>query len=161
MQTPEDFYFQLIKGKIAEQIFEMMFRQSEKFTIIPFGYESILPELVHHVREGMNGLVLETVRNAPDFAVVSHHENHVFLVEVKYRAHLDIEKLSEIAEHIHKRWKVAWLFIATPDGFYFDSCTNVMKKELQPLSTSWISQELQDQYLRFLNQFIKTNGHEK
>ncbi len=35
----------LIKGKIAEIIFEQMFRETGEYTIIPFGYENIVPEL--------------------------------------------------------------------------------------------------------------------
>lgn len=39
----------LIKGKIAEIIFENMLREAGIFTILHFGYEYILPELAKEI----------------------------------------------------------------------------------------------------------------
>ncbi|MDE2096048.1 MAG: hypothetical protein KGL39_02265 [Patescibacteria group bacterium] len=39
------FFRDLLKGKIAEVIFEQMFRDCGKFTILPFGYEKTVPEV--------------------------------------------------------------------------------------------------------------------
>ena len=152
----KDFSYQLIKGKIAEIIFSQMFRDAGEFTVIPFGYEQTVPELAQYVKEGMHSPVLETIRSAPDFALVSHNEQKVFLVEVKFRSHIDTHQIVEIAQKIHERWKLSWLFVASHDGFYFDSCADIIKTGIsKKLSTSWIPESLQNEYLEFLNTFIQ------
>jgi len=40
-----DFSRDLIKGRIAEVIFEQMFREQGQYTVIPFGYEQTVPTL--------------------------------------------------------------------------------------------------------------------
>jgi hypothetical protein len=60
----------LVKGKIAETIFAQMLRETKQFTVLEFGYEKIVPELVQQGYSENNGLV-ETLRTAPDFAVIN------------------------------------------------------------------------------------------
>jgi hypothetical protein len=108
-----DFSKQLIKGKIAELVFDQMFRQSSGYTVIPFGYEAIIPEIIQYAEQADRKGLIENIRNAPDFALVSHDPKQVLLVEVKYRSTLDIEKIKETAQKICQQWKLAWLFLAT------------------------------------------------
>ena len=150
----KDFTFQLIKGKIGEIIFDQMFREASEFTVIPFGYESTVPEIVQFARLVEHKEVLEYIRNTPDFALISHNQKQVFLVEVKFRTRMNSDEVFETAQKIHDRWKLAWLFVATPDGFYFDSCSNVLeKKSIMPMNTSWVSAKLQRRYLDIMNKF--------
>lgn len=155
-QTPFDFSKQLIKGKIAELIFEQMFRKIGNFTVIPFGYESVQPELMQYSHLAKYKQVFDNIRTAPDFALVSHDKKEVFLVEVKYRTSHNASEMKEMAEKIQERWKLVRVFVATPDGFYFDSCHNILKNEGQiaPLKAEWITDDIQMEYLSLLNQFI-------
>lgn len=41
-----DFHFNLIKGKIAELIFQQMWADAGKYTILSLGYERVLPGLL-------------------------------------------------------------------------------------------------------------------
>jgi len=41
-----DFARNLVKGKIAETIFAQMLRETGSFTVLEFGYEKIIPDLV-------------------------------------------------------------------------------------------------------------------
>lgn len=154
-QTPIDFSKQLIKGKIAELVFDQMFRQSSGYTVIPFGYEAIIPEIIQYAEQaGRKGLI-ENIRNAPDFALVSHDPKQVLLVEVKYRSTIDMEKIRDTAKKICEQWKLAWLFLATPQGFFFDSCTDLTNQEkLTPLSDKMVPFETQAKYLKLLGEFI-------
>lgn len=154
-QSPIDFSKQLIKGKVAEMIFEQMFRRMEGYTVIPFGYESIIPELVQYAeREDRNGLI-ENIRNAPDFALISHDPKQVLLVEVKYRASMDIEEIKKTAKRICEQWKLAWIFYATPKGFYFDFCADIdHQTKLTLLDEKLIPIEIQAEYLKLLRDFI-------
>src|SRR3712207_7861809 len=43
-----DFVRNLIKGKIAEIVFQHMFAEAEFCTVIPFGYETIVPQLAQY-----------------------------------------------------------------------------------------------------------------
>ena len=155
-----DFERQLIKGRITETIFDQMFREREDFIVIPFGYEKVLPEITQYAEGREAEMVKDNIRNAPDYALISHKHNGIYLVEVKYRRKINNEEVLEIAEKIHKRWKLVWLFMATQEGFYFDSCANILrKKKIIQLSTSWISKDVQDSYHKMIRSFIQ-NGNQ-
>src|SRR5947208_5473036 len=75
----------LIKGKIAELLFELMFREMGTSTVIPFGYENTMPQLAqyqHLIEENDN---VAPLRNTPDYLLLSEDKTHVMLVDVKYR----------------------------------------------------------------------------
>jgi len=151
-----DFSHDLIKGKIAEVVFEQMFRETNKYTVIPFGYEKIMPELAHHVKEAEHREMFANIRNAPDFAVISHGPEDVFLVEVKYRSSLDAEDIHKWAKIVYKNWKLAYLFYATPQRFYYGKCTDLMDEgsRINPLRYEMISEDLQKKFLKVLNNFM-------
>ena len=154
-QTPIDFSKQLIKGKVAELIFDQMFRRTSGYTIIPFGYESIIPELIQYTEQADRKGLIENIRNAPDFALVSHDPKQVLLVEVKYRSSIDMEKIKEIAKRICDQWKLAWIFFATPDGFFFDFCADIEHQtSLTPLDKDIVPVAIQEEYLKLLKDFI-------
>lgn len=74
----------LVKGKIAETIFAQMLRETKEFTVLEFGYEKIIPELVQQGYDE-NNIAIETLRTAPDFAVINQKTREVKLIEVKYQ----------------------------------------------------------------------------
>ena len=84
MSTSTEFTHNLIKGKIAETIFAQMFRESRQFTVLEFGYEKIIPELIQQGYSQDNPTV-NILRTAPDFAVIDHATSEVRLIEVKYQ----------------------------------------------------------------------------
>jgi hypothetical protein len=144
----------LIKGKTAEIIFQRMFLESGEFKVLPLGYEYTLPELALH--EHKNPLIKKVtahLRDIPDFVLISNKNSDVFIVEVKYRHAFDQDKVKIMAEEIHARWDYAQLFLATPEGFYFDSANKVKAQgEMNPLPKNWVSIELQHEYLIVLNE---------
>ena len=145
----------LIKGKIAEIIFEQMFRESGKYTILHSGYEYTLPELAQYQHLAEIKAVVENIRNAPDFILVSQDHTEVYLVEVKYRTHRDPENLKEIVTKTLEIWNPSWLFVASPDGFFFEPCHTVLKNNgvIGALYDKWVSGDIQIEYLKLLNQF--------
>jgi Holliday junction resolvase-like predicted endonuclease len=151
--SPKNF----IKGKIVELIFDQMLREAGEFTVLPFGYERTLPEVAQHAHEVKFQHVLENIRSAPDFVLISGDKTKVFMVEVKYRSSHTNGDLVRIAEGIHEHWTAIWLFLATQDGFFFDSCTNVISSggQIAPLSPEWVPEKIQKQYLELLKEFIK------
>jgi hypothetical protein len=152
-----EFIKDLIKGKIAEIIFEQMFRESGNFTILHSGYEYALPELAQYQHLAEVKAVIENIRNAPDFVLVSQDKKEVYLVEVKYRSHRRPQELKEIVDKTLAVWNPSWLFIASPDGFFFEPCNTVSRNngEIGPLYAGgkWVEQGIQSQYLKLLNQF--------
>lgn len=151
----QDFARNFIKGKIGEIIFDQMFREEGMFTVIPFGYDRTLPELAQYAKEAKYQEVIDNIRSAPDFALVSKDKKEVFLIEVKYRTNINMEELQKVAKKIEEKWHLVWMFICTPKGFYFNR-TNIIIKEnkLIPLSGKWICKEKQEKYLNLLNGFI-------
>ena len=152
-----DFSKNLIKGKIAQIIFEQMFREQGEYTVIPFGYENILPEIFPQKNnyEGAKRAI-DNIRNAPDYTLISARKEKVFLVEVKYRRELNIEEIRNIAIKQIERWSPSFIFVATQGGFYFDLCTNIINKTwITKLSDRMVSRELQNKYLELLVEFEK------
>jgi hypothetical protein len=150
-----DFYRDLIKGRIDEVIFEQMFREEDEFTILRLGYEYTSPELAQYRDRLEVRQVLDNIKNTPDFALISHNKKRLFIVEVKYRSRLEKPKLKRIAAATLKFADPSWLFVATPDGFFFDACNNVFNHsgEIRRLQTTWIPQNVQDKYIKLLNEF--------
>ncbi len=145
-----------IKGKVAEIIFNEMFREQGEFTVIPFGYDRTLPEFAQYASRAKYQQVIENIRSAPDFALVSHNREEVFLIEVKYRTKIDLEEIKKCAQKIQERWKFVYLFVCTPKGFYFNMTSKIIEgQSLTPLGEQWISKVLQEKYLNLLNRFIK------
>lgn len=160
MQTSADFSKQLIKGKIAELIFDQMFRRAGGFTIIPFGYETIIPEIKQYVDASNQRELLANVRNAPDFALIYHDARQVVLVEVKYRNAIDMVEIKKTAQEISAKWKQIGLFVVTPDGFYLDHCDEVEGlSELTPLSSELVPMSLQDEYKELAREFYRSHSH--
>jgi hypothetical protein len=157
MKNQTEFSRQLIKGKIAEHIFEQMLREAGCFTVLAFGYENILPELMHQ-QQGMKvAQTMEVIRRAPDFAVINNKTHDVHLIEVKYRQKLRLPEILTLTSRMYESWKPSYLFLATPEGFYFGKVSDIVesKGNVKPLSHSQISPALQDKYRKLLNEFIE------
>jgi len=152
---------QFVKGKIAELLFEMMLREdpNRTFTIIPFGYEKTTPELAQYRELIKNYETLTVIKQSPDFILIKNDKTKVYFVEVKYRRRMSNfvkEDLLKRAQNITQHWKDTWLFVATQDGFYFDSCESVIRNNgaVSPLDDGIISPEIQKKYHMVLKEFI-------
>lgn len=133
----------LVKGKIAETIFAQMLRETKEFTVLEFGYEKIIPELVQQGYDE-NNITIETLRTAPDFAVINQITKEVKLIEVKYLRELNSEYVLKYATKMSQSWNPSYLFIATLDGFYFDEINTIIKNkgQIALLRHPQISQDL-------------------
>lgn len=151
-----NFTKRLIKGKIAEVIFQQMFREQGGYTIIPFGYEYTVPQLSQCTNSNKQARrVIDNIKHAPDFALVSSDSQDVYLVEVKFRSVYSRERALKEATIQKERWDPSWLFYATLDGFYFDSCSSIVynKGKAKDLSEKWVSLESQNINLELLKEF--------
>ncbi len=148
----------LVKGKIAETIFAQMLRETNQFTVLEFGYEKLVPELVQQGYNENFGLV-ETLRSAPDFAVINKTKKEVRLIEVKYQKELSKPYTLKAANRMHESWNPSYLFIATLDGFYFDEISKIIENqgEIRPLRHPFISDEIQEKYLQILRDFERAD----
>ena len=152
-----NFTYQLIKGKIAELLFAQMVRSTGAYTILEFGYENTLPSLAQmHPKSPSSAATMEIIKRAPDFTIINHTNKQVHLVEVKYMHKLSYKSTLGAARKIEKSWKQATLFIATPEGFFFDTVADVIKNkgDISPFKHPKISAKTQDSYLELLNNFI-------
>ena len=151
----ETFIKDLVKGKIAEIVFEQMFRESGRYTILHSGYEYTLPELAQYQNLAEIRTVIENIRNAPDFVLVSQDKKEVYLVEIKYRTHRVPDDLKNICEKTLKTWNHCWLFVASPDGFFFEPCNTVLNNNghIGPLvNEKFVDHKIRDDYLKLLKQ---------
>lgn len=148
----------LVKGKVAETIFAQMLRETKEFTVLEFGYEKIIPELVQQGYDTDSPMV-ETLRTAPDFAVINRKTKEVKLIEVKYMYNLNFEHTLRYAKRMSQSWNPSYLFIATLNGFYFDEINQIIKNKgkIKLLDHPQIKKELQMKYLQILVDFEKNN----
>lgn len=154
-----EFSKNLIKGKIAEMIFERMFAESGEFTILRSGYEYIYPELAQYPQLNFVEKYLEKIRHNPDFILISNDRKRAFIVEVKYRTTPDPEEILTIARRTKNLQDPSFLFIASPDGFFFDPCNRILNNngKITRLSGKWINKEIQGKYLKLMNEFRPKN----
>lgn len=153
-----DFARNLVKGKIAETVFAQMLRETETFTVLEFGYEKVIPELVQHGYDPKNG-VIETLRSAPDFAVINQETKKVHLIEVKYLRTMNPQYVLGYAERMARSWNPSYLFVATLDGFFFGEINEIVDNRgvIAPLHHSHIPGNLQSKYLKILIDFEGAN----
>lgn len=156
MDTPIEYSKKLAKGRIAETIFEQMLRDAEAFTILEFGYEKVLPELAHRMKDTNAEETMKIIRRAPDFAVIDNTSHEVFLIEVKYMMHPNERYILGAAQKIYDYWKPAYLFLATPKGFYFDKASEIINNQGKVgfSSNLKIPLKLQEDYRDLLNELI-------
>ena len=133
-----------------------MFRASGKYTVLEFGYEKIIPELVQygHSNSESSG-VIDTLRTAPDFAIISKETKLVHLVEVKYRHAMNNLEIKKCAEKMHESWNPSYLFVASQDGFYMDEIGTIIDNNgvVSELMESIITKSDQEQYLKVIKDF--------
>lgn len=153
----DSFAEDLIKGKIAEVIFAQMFREAGKYSVIPFGYENLVPGFIFQGSSEIAKKVKDNISTSPDFALISHDREKIYLVEVKYRSHFDKVEFEDLAKEQKNRWYPSFIFVAAPDGFRFGSCTNIIKNggAIARLNSKWIGEGLRNKYLELLNRFEK------
>ncbi len=152
------FTHELIKGKIAEIIFEQMIHNTKGYTVLEFGYEKVVHQLAKAPKSEDARAMIEIVRKAPDYAIVNEETHNVTLVEIKYMAKRTNGKVRAIAKEIEQSWRHAALFIATPDGFYFDQVETIIRNKgvIKPFTHPKIHPKVVDQYVALLNEFIVT-----
>ena len=153
---PTSFSRKLVKGRIAETLFEQMLRDAGCFTILAFGYENVLPELANRQHDMQAEETLEIIRRAPDFAVINNKTHEVHLIEVKYMKHPETKWILRDAVRMFNSWKPSYLFLATPNGFFFDKASTIVEHEgvVEKLHHPDISNDLQEKYTKLLNEFI-------
>ncbi len=153
---PIGFSRKLVKGRIAETLFEQMLRDAGCFTILAFGYENVLPELANRQRDIHTEETMEIIRRAPDFAVINNKTHEVHLIEVKYMKHPETKWILRDAVRMFNSWKPSYLFLATPNGFFFDKASTIIEHGgvVEKLSHPEIPSELQEKYTKLLNEFI-------
>ena len=144
----------LVKGKIAETVFAQMLRSTGQFTVLEFGYEKIIPELIGRGKQ-QNDEMVEALRTAPDFAVINNKTKEVHLIEVKYRKSVRKSDMLSIAKRMSESWNPSYLFVGSEDGFYFGNIKEIIKAKgkIALLEHPQIPAKTQEQFLAILNDF--------
>lgn len=147
----------LFNRKIAEVIFEQMFREAGKHIIVPIGYESTIPELIPFRRHTYVKKIIDNLKAAPDFVMISNDKTDVIVVEVAYVPEMLPSKLGDMVHTLLRRWDPSYVFLATQHGFYFEKSSEIKAENghIKMLSERWIRREVQDKYLDLLHHYIR------
>lgn len=152
----------LIKNKSAELIVFEMFQEASKYFITPCGQENIISELSSIEKaEDLKGEVLK-LHERPQLSIQNKVSQTHYLVRVKYRDNPTPQMILAIAKEISLMWPATYLCLVTPIGFFFDSCKDILEREgdILLMDEDVISSEIQDKYLRILNDSIKQKDGE-
>ena len=156
MNYCNDFSRNLIKGGIAEMVFERMFAEAGGYLVVPFGYEKTVNILTQIDKDKE---AFENLRSMPDYVLVDKNKDEaIYIVEVKYKRSVNYDYVKKEAESIkEKGWKKVWYFLATPKSFYFATCSDLIEDpknlEKNKLPYSMVNEELQKRFLAMLNDF--------
>ena len=150
------FTHELIKGKIAEIIFEQMIHNTKGYTILEFGYEKVVRQLAKERKNRAAQDTIEIVRRAPDFVIINEESHTITLVEVKFMRNRTQRSVLTAAKNIKRSWKKASLFVASPDGFFFGTVDEIIEAEgaIPSFTHAMIPAKTQTQYHDLLNEFI-------
>lgn len=111
----------MLKGRIAETLFEELIRQSGNI-VYRFGYEAIVQNLTQlEEKFDRYSEVGERIRAIPDFIVIDRKGKPTF-VEVKFRWKPDAElykETIEILERVEKFWNARIVFVNCWEQPYF------------------------------------------
>lgn len=162
---PNNFPENLIKGRIAETVFEQMFREWKGFDVYPLGYEYTLPilkqfkdDLFHQPHKDTIEKILHNFDTAPDFLLVKPDKSELFVVEVKYQEVYTHEYILQYAAELKAKWNPAWLFVATKTSFHFSPANEIINNPttpMPPLAKTWIPPETQQKYQKLIQEFEK------
>lgn len=154
--SKQSFEHDLIKGKIAEMIFELMFRDTNKFTVLHLGYEYTAPILAQYRNMVVMKKVLDPISKAPDFILLTENKKQTYPVEVKYRAFPYKNDLVDIARKIVKNYPACHIFLISKSGFYFNPVHTIINRRgvMDSLPTSWVSQKIQNKYLKLAADYL-------
>lgn len=159
------FAHNLIKGKIAEIIFELMFRESDKL-VYRFGYEYTEESLAQYrndFKEQVKGIIDE-VSSSPDFIFVGRQNEiggrGIYVVEVKYRSETSDEELVNIAHKLTERWKSPWIFLVSKQDreFYFIPAHTISNRKGIYPEDNWLNKfinpKLIEEYKELANDWL-------
>ena len=99
MEFEENRIINQIKGKVMEEIAELLFRELG-YRVIHYGYEHTVRELAQNINRNQKSSILELIRKQPDFIIIDEKTNEPFFLEVKYRKNgiLKLKKNIEISD---------------------------------------------------------------
>jgi hypothetical protein len=155
-QSHDDFVFDLIKGRIAETIFEQMFRETGQWSIFRSGYETAYAMLAQYQHQMKLREVIDQVRSAPDFVLISDDKTEAYFIEVKYRRTVDQKEMLKTAKNLELKWGLSHVFVVSHDGFYYENVHTLIRNKgnISKLSTRYIPQAIQEKYLALLHRFL-------
>jgi len=125
----------------------------------PFSSYDLYADIFEDKYFNEKNITIETLRTAPDFAVIYHKTREVRLIEVKYLHTLSADYVLKYANKMSQSWNPSYLFIATLKGFYFDEINTIIKNKgkISQLNDPQITNDLQAKYLQILIDFEKNN----
>ncbi|MCX7996530.1 MAG: hypothetical protein N2691_02080 [Patescibacteria group bacterium] len=147
----------LIRRKITATVFEQMFREAGRYTVIPIGHADSIETLSEHKRHPYVRKILENLTAAPDYVLISQDKTDVMVVEVDYMRRIDRETIADRIHTILRRWDPSYLFLATGSGFYYENCTAIRAENgsIKRLTERWVRKDIQDKYYHLLEDYIR------
>ena len=152
----------IIKNKSAELIAFEMFHETGMYAVTSCGSEMIISEMASIEKNEDLKKEMARLQERPQLSVSSIASGAHYLVKVKYRENPTPQMIFAIAQEVVTLWPTSYLCLVTPIGFFFDSCSDIIEREgdIALIDASLVSPEIQDKYLKSVNDTIKQKGAE-
>ena len=152
----------IIKNKSAEFIVFEMFHETNMYVVTSCGTEMIISEMASIEKSEDLKKEVTRLHERPQLSVSNIISGAHYLVKVKYRENPTPQMIFAIAEEVAVLWPTTYLCLVTPIGFFFDSCADILERggDIALIDASLISPEIQDKYLKVVNDTIKQKGGE-
>lgn len=149
----------LARSRVAQTIFEQMFRQTFGYHVYPSGYEVLFADsALQSVEKSTSSAAFEQVRVMPDFRINPKNKPHELMwVEVKFRSRLNYQEVRNTAQTLDRYYHGSHLFIATLDNFFMSPCERIITmRQILPLLESEIAQNLNTVQKDNINRYHET-----
>lgn len=145
-------------NNLTDSIFKAIFTEAGTFTVIPLHDEHTKAQLQRYNHIVEIQALMRNPASAPGYLLISKDKKRIYIVDVIYRTHRIAKEIKQRALDTHKTWNTAWLFIASPDGFYFGPCSQIAHDNgfIGGLFDQWVPSEMQQTYLASLNSKLQS-----
>jgi len=152
----------IIKNKSAELIVFEMFHETGVYVVTSCGPEMIISEMASIEKSEDLKKEVTRLHERPQLSMSNTLSGANYLVKVKYRENPTPQMIFSIAEEVASLWPTTYLCLVTPIGFFFDSCAEILERggDIALIDAGLISAEIQDKYLKVVNDTIKQKGGE-
>jgi len=125
-ESDTEFYYNLVKGRIAENIAQEMLVKMG-YSVEKFGVENSAPQITKFLSGYKNSAVIKQINNMPDFLCFKNENFRPFFAEVKYRHNAIIQKVE--LERYCEYPELVFIIFSKYEIFCIQYCQEIIRND--------------------------------